>query len=705
VVQLKRDLKDLETSRGEAEEKMNRALKEKLSLASSFERLKEQLHQVEADREETLEREKTIAHDKGVLARRLEKAESSNSELAAKIREEQSTAIANRGLISKLETQLRENESETVRQEQERSAELERTVRKWRKSNDEAVTRAEGLQKKLEATLAEKSDAEDAIQKLRDEKRQIESERESTSKLLEETEKKRASLASSLKDQTELAEDRGRTIDELRADLAGTIERFEKAEEDLVARHQEEVEKLHGELHDQRTAHEKLIVELENTRVGMSDAIRRTREHAEAERGRILSEGHSKLSEVEEELGRVLRGREEMEAARDRLEDELNDRDEKIERLSETIEDLRLQLRDEGESRDELAGVFEKTKEGLSSALHLNRLSLDKTRTLSERERERAEELDAELKQATETIDRLESEAREQRETHEKTLQDWEARYEKLREEKLTLASEDANLKRIREQIREAQSERREVQGELEKLRKNREQFASRQEELESQRELLLEEREQLKAELNGARSELEKARGERDRAEQRERKLADSITNSEKRISSLRNLEGEIEQAIERKRKQGMVSRGDIFSETAMTALDAGDEFSREEFYRKLIAKLDLIDDLSKRYENRWRYPRVAEQLALLKSSFLDFLHDHSVKEFNLEPGTVLSTEERKRIKLVPLDESVSKKSASRASRTNGHQSKVLETIRPGYVFRDGSRDVIIRKAEVVVA
>ncbi|MEM9016851.1 MAG: hypothetical protein AAGC68_07535, partial [Verrucomicrobiota bacterium] len=137
--------------------------------------------------------------------------------------------------------------------------------------------------------------------------------------------------------------------------------------------------------------------------------------------------------------------------------------------------------------------------------------------------------------------------------------------------------------------------------------------------------------------------------------------------------------------------------------SEPSPESVDAG--FSEEDFYRKLIAKLDLIDDLSKKYDNRWRFPKVADQLSLLKSSFLDFLHDHSVTEFQLEPGTVLSVEERKRIKLVPPTEANGTSKRLPSSNGSNGSSKVIETVRPGYLLQSGNASIVIRKAEVIVA
>ena len=178
--------------------------------------------------------------------------------------------------------------------------------------------------------------------------------------------------------------------------------------------------------------------------------------------------------------------------------------------------------------------------------------------------------------------------------------------------------------------------------------------FQRQHDELESQKDALLKEREELKAGLNAARLELESVQRRQAESQSQEEKLAEMIDSAERRIQSLK--------------------------------------------------KLDLIDDLSRRYDNRWRYPKVCDQLSILKNSFLDFLHDHSVREFRLDPGTVLSVEERKRIKLVPPDQANGKKGLPSAPGQNGNSSRVVETVRPGYIYKNGSVDIIIRKAEVIV-
>ncbi len=320
-------------------------------------------------------------------------------------------------------------------------------------------------------------------------------------------------------------------------------------------------------------------------------------------------------------------------------------------------------------------------------------------------EKEGKEKAEAEIVSLRDTIEGLESEAEKNREKFEAEISDWETRFDQLREEKLTLASEDANLKRIRDQIHEAQAEKKGIESDLSKLSAGMKNFQMQHEELGAQKEALLKEREELKAGLNAARLELESVQRRQAESQNQEEKLAETIDSAERRIQSLKKLESQMEQAVERKRQSGILSRSDVFSSKEAAAAAASAEFSEEDFYRKLITKLDLIDDLSKRYDNRWRYPKVSDQLSILKSSFLDFLHDHSVREFRLDPGTVLSVEERKRIKLVPPDQATNgKKNLPANAAANGNSSRVVETVRPGYIYKNGTSDIVIRKAEVIV-
>lgn len=701
VQKLKRELGEVVIARDAAEERSSKANKEKLSLNGAYERLKEQLDLAEANNRKAKEAEEEHNHSKGLLARRLEKAEASNGELAARIKEEALALIANRDLIAKLEQQLRENESEAVRREQEQVVALRADLGQMkRQASDEERQRAE-LETELARTRESKRLAEERILELNERLLERESETVSTRTLLTETEKKRGELASLLAEESALAATQAKSIAALRTDLADTIARFKASETELLAKHGDEVDGLLAEMRSERAHKEGLEVVLSNTRIGMSNALRQARDESAAAQAKLIAEGNAKLSAVEDTLSEAIRAREEMEQSRSGLEDELNQRDEHIEKLSEKIEDLEIHLRDEIEARHAVLRDLATTREGFSRTLQANWGHLGTARLAHEKEKAARETYQNNLAAAREDIARLSATLEEQEQSYRTDIREWEDRNDAMREEKLNLASEDANLKKIREQILDATAKKREIESELTDLGTGMKDFQSRHRELQMQKDALLSEREELKAGLNVARSELDSVQRRCLESKAHEGKLSDTIVAAERRIQSLRKLEAEMEQAVERKRQQQVLSRGDVFSEP-LEALAATTEFSQEEFYRKLVAKLDLLDDLTKRYDNKWRYPKVAEQLGILKRSFVDFLQDHSVRQFDLEPGTVLSVAERKRIKLVPLQNGAAKKPGSNG---NGSSTQVVETLRPGYVYRDGAKDVIIRKAEVVVS
>jgi len=701
VQKLKRELGEAIVVRDAAEERSSKSNKEKLSLSGAYERLKEQLDLAEAANRKAKEAEEDHNHSKGLLARRLEKAEASNSELAARIKEEALAVLANRDLIGKLEQQLRENESEAVRREQEQVFTLRADLGQMKRRSSDEERQRNDLEAELARTREAKRLAEERILELNERLLERESETISTRTLLTETEKKRGDLSSLLAEESALAATRAKALEALRKDLADTIARFKASESDLLTKHGDEIDGLLAELRSERAHKEGLEIELSNTRVGMSNALRQARDESAAARARLIAEGNAKLSAVEDTLSEAIRAREEIEQSRSEIEDELNQRDAHIEKLSERIEDLEIHWRDEIEARHAVLRDLKTTREGFSTALHANWGHLGTARKDHEKERLARGEFEESLSAAREDIASLNVTVEEQEQRYRADIREWEDRYDALREEKLTLASEDANLNKIREQIIEATAKRRQIEDELDGLGTGMKEFQSRHRELQTQKDSLLGEREELKAGLNVARSELDSVQRRCNESKEQESKLADTITAAERRIQSLRKLESEMEQAVERKRQQHVLSRGDVFSEQ-LEALTSAPEFSQEEFYRKLIAKLDLLDDLTKRYDNKWRYPKVAEQLGILKRSFVDFLQDHSVRQFDLEPGTVLSVAERKRIKLVPLQNGAAKKPAGNGSATT---SQVVETLRPGYVYRNGSKDVIIRKAEVVVS
>jgi len=702
VQKIKRDLSEAIATRDAAEEKAAKAQKEKQSLSGAFERLKEQLDQTEAALRTAKEVEEEMNHGKGLLARRLEKAESSNNELAARIKEEAMAALAGRTLIEKLELQIRENESEAVAREREQVSALQADLSRASRRAAEDERRRRELEAELAKATEARKQAEERILSLEARIVEQEAEAESTRGLLNETEKSRIDFVSRLAAEAALVETHTRTIEGLRRELADTISRFTSSETAMIARHGEETDALLTDLRSERARREGLEVELRNTREGLSDAVRQARENSEKAQVKLLAEGSAKLSAIEEELSKAIRARELIEQSRSALEDELNDREEEIESLSERIEDLEIRLRDENESRHGVLRLLDTTRAGFSDSLRAGWDHLGAVRNTLGLEQGARQEAEDALVRAREEIDRLGVDLKEWERHHQAEIREWEDRYETLRGEKLTLASEDADLRKIRDEIITSTAKKRSLEDEIEKLGSGVKDIQSRQGELKSQRESLLAEREELKAALNAARMELGILQKRCADSKEQEEKYGNAIATAERRIQSLRKLESEMEHAVERRRQQHQLSRGEVFSEPGDLALSAvSSDFSQEDFYRKLIGKLDLIDDLAKRYDNKWLYPKVSEQLGILKRGFVEFLQDHSVQPFDLEPGTVVSISERKRIKLVPLANGAPKKA-------NGHgaqSSLVVETVRPGYVYRNGSQDVIIRKAEVVVS
>ncbi len=704
LIELKRQLGELESSKKTSESKAATFEKENQSLSLSFGHLKEQFETAEKSIREASDRESELHHVQTELSRRAEKAEDSNGELAARIKEDAVAAVATKELITKLERQLQENESEALKREHAIIAELQQEISKQTRQIQEQEKQYEKLGTTLDKGNQARKSAEDTILHLKETIVASESELASMRSLLDSGEKKKAELSSQLVDQSGLAADRALTIAQIREELASTISRFQTSENNLLEKHRKELDQIHTELRTEKDSKQSLHIAFNNTRQGLSEALQSARSNAEHEKTTLLADSNAQLTEAEEELARSINLYRGIEQSRNKLEDELNERDEHIESLVERIEDLEIDLKDETEVQTSIHSQLQTTKEGLSNALHANRIHLTKAQGAFQQETENRLSVESSLTKTKEDLASLKAISEESQAKFEVEIDSWEERYNQLREEKLTLASEDSNLKHIREQINEAESKKGEFENELGDLKKNISDFQNQHRELKHQKEELLSSREKLKAELNMSRSELDSLQSRFSSTQNKEEKTSKTITSAEKRIQSLKKLEVEMEQAIKRKRQSGVLSRSEIFSVDKLPAETNG-YFSEEEFYRKLISKLDLVDDLMKRYENKWRYPRVAEQLSILKCSFLDLLQDHSVKEFNLEPGTLLSIEERKRIKLVPSKESITKRPSKNGSSNNGHNSEVIETLRPGYVYENGSRNIIIRKAEVVVA
>jgi len=709
VQDIKRELSaamsGVEASRGEVAQ----AIKEKQSLSGSYQRLQEQLASVEADGEASRVRESELLENATQLSDYLDKSEASNAELAARIKEEASNSIAGRNLITKLESQLRENESESVRREREQAQALQSEIESLAGRLEEEARQRNFVDESLARESAEKQNALSKILGLEERLVEFESTTTSMRETIKEGERIRSQLETDLAENIALAANHARISADLETELAATITRSQATENSLLEKHRLQVDNFLEELRAERDQKNALIIDLRNTKGGMSEAIRFAKEHGEREKAEIQAEGQAKLSEAEEELSLLIHSREGIEKARNELEDELNIRDEKIDRLGEQVEDVELQLRDENELRDQILADLETTRAGFSRALQSTHGHLAASRSAFSAELSAREDADATIAEHNREIARLRSYVESEEARYSAETRVWEDRFNKLREEKLTLSSENTNLKKLRDQIEVANVERDSVEAELSGVKAELLKFAGQRKELAAQREALLSEREEMKAVLNHARSELETTKTRHGEAERQAVKFARTIEAAEKRILSLKKLESEIEQAVERKRQQRILSRDGVFSNGAAAAevvIPQSSGVQEGEFYRKLISKLDLLDDLTKRYDNKWRYPKVADQLSLLKQSFLDLLNDHSVRAFDLKPGTVLSVNERRKIKLVPLPENGARENGnSNGSPKNQYRSKVVETVRPGYIYQQGSKDIVIRKAEVIVA
>ncbi|MBL9152223.1 MAG: FHA domain-containing protein [Verrucomicrobiales bacterium] len=108
----------------------------------------------------------------------------------------------------------------------------------------------------------------------------------------------------------------------------------------------------------------------------------------------------------------------------------------------------------------------------------------------------------------------------------------------------------------------------------------------------------------------------------------------------------------------------------------------------------QQLIHKLDLIEDMISAYRGKGESQTV-RQLEALRESFLDLLRENSVRTYSFDPGTELSIDHRRMIRIVETRQT---------GNTTG-PTRIFATVRPGYVcadIDDGSEH-ILRKAEVI--
>lgn len=103
------------------------------------------------------------------------------------------------------------------------------------------------------------------------------------------------------------------------------------------------------------------------------------------------------------------------------------------------------------------------------------------------------------------------------------------------------------------------------------------------------------------------------------------------------------------------------------------------------------LVESIDLLDSLI-RSGNRQSKADVVKQLDILQGDFIGLLKHCSFKSFEFETGTQVTAAMRSRIVIVD-------------GQSSDGPTKIVETLRSGYLYQDGSEDpVIIRKAEVKI-
>lgn len=274
--------------------------------------------------------------------------------------------------------------------------------------------------------------------------------------------------------------------------------------------------------------------------------------------------------------------------------------------------------------------------------------------------------------------------------------EDWKARVIELKTTNELLAGGSQDLETLEAQIKRSSEEIKKLRSEKTSLESATKELRAEKKALAAATELISEEKEDSVKTINQVKEEGHKASQKLD-------SILHNLHESEKKVTYLRSLESELEKSVLRAQRSALSRKG-IYSddEEGLTAIWPETE---QLICRELIDRLELLEDMLKRYQQSWFFPKVADQLNLLKDSFLVLLKNHSVDQFDLEPGTELSVDSRKKIQLISVDDLDDPKLKRLSQQGDGQRTRVLQTIRPGYIYSKGGQDVIIRKAEVVVA
>lgn len=280
-----------------------------------------------------------------------------------------------------------------------------------------------------------------------------------------------------------------------------------------------------------------------------------------------------------------------------------------------------------------------------------------------------------------------------------------EAADEDWRERVLELQTTNQGLISCSDELDTLESKIKASKIEIRKLKNERVALNRETEGLRAEKEALAIEKAKIDKERTHHNNTVQQMREESQQASLKLDNILQNLHESEKKVTYLRNLEQELEKSVLRTQRSALSRKG-IYSEDDEAITTIWPE-TEQLICRELIDRLELLEDLLDRYQQNWFFPKVADQLNLLRDSFMALLKNHSVDQFDLEPGTELSVESRKKIQLISVDdlEDSKLKRLSIQHAGNGSKPKVLQTLRPGYIYSKGGQDVIIRKAEVIVA
>ena len=542
-----------------------------------------------------------------------------------------------------------------------------------------------------------------------------------------------------------------------------TKEKRQEQPTDKVSVKSPKTERLKPETKSKKSEPAKPVTEIKSNSISKdAEEIKRLKEEL-AKKNKELSKTQNELLETKEKLVRTEREAQNDESAycdeiadlkkqiskeesakagiRKELEDFKSKATDGNSLLETTLKEKEILDKDKGElekslktitsERDETQKNFllleqklKDTQKDYSSIVDSTQSKLEKTSGLKdefaekfEKSKRRADLLDSELKSLREDFSRMEKSYQEKIKSEQDVCEKLEKKVDHLEVElkeskskghlldsqvvelkKLNsnLLGHSSNLDEMRTEIEKSKGKVDDLQTERFNLQKEAENLRIEKEKLSNAARQAMEEMEICEENYQGIKQDCEHASHRLDTISQR-------LRDSEKKVAYLRSLEIELEKSVLRAQRSALSRRG-IYSEEETEEVTIWPE-TEQMICRELIERIELLEDLLKRYQQSWFFPNVADQLNILRESFMTLLKNHSVDQFDLEPGTILSVDSRKKIQLISVEDFGDPRLKKKSARISGDRTTVIETVRPGYIYNKGGEDVIIRKAEVIVA